>query len=74
MFRERWDMADHGIGTGKMLLTVPETAEMLGVSEWLVWKLVWSCELKSTRVGRLVRLYLRDVQAYLEGNRRRVDG
>ena len=36
MFRERWDMADRGIGTGKMLLTVPETAEMLGVSEWLV--------------------------------------
>jgi len=53
-----------------MLLTVPEAAELLGVSEWLVWKLVWNGQLPSTRVGRLVRLYLSEIERYLEKNRR----
>jgi len=66
-------MAEGTVRPRQMLLTVPETAELLGVSGWLVWKLVWSGELPSTRVGRLVRLYLSDVGAYLERNRRRVE-
>lgn len=66
-------MAEGAVRPRQMLLDVPETAELLGVSEWLVWKLVWSGELPSTKVGRLVRLYLSDVERYLEKNRRRVE-
>jgi excisionase family DNA binding protein len=66
-------MAEQAARPRQMLLTVPEAAELLGVSEWLIWKLVWNGQLPSTRVGRLVRLYLREVEAYLERNRRRVE-
>ena len=63
-------MAEQAVRPRQMLLTVPEAAELLGVSEWLVWKLVWNGQLPSTRVGRLVRLYLSEIERYLEKNRR----
>jgi excisionase family DNA binding protein len=66
-------MAEGTVRPRQMLLTVPETAELLGVSEWLIWRLVWNGQLPSTRVGRLVRLYLTEVERYLEKNRRRVE-
>ena len=66
-------MDGHGVQAGRMLLSVPETADLLGVGQWLVWRLVHSGELPSTRVGRFVRVYLRDVTAYLERNRQRVE-
>ena len=48
------------------LLDVPQVAQMLGVSQWLCWQLVWTGELRSTKVGRLVRIRPADVTRYLE--------
>ena len=53
-------------------LDVRQAAELLGVSEWLVRKLVYSGELKSRRIGRLVRFDPADVAQYLERSRQRV--
>jgi excisionase family DNA binding protein len=48
------------------LLDVPQVAQMLGVSQWLCWQLVWTGELRSVRVGRFVRIRPADVDSYLE--------
>ena len=66
-------MAEQAVRARQMLLSGPETAELLRVRPGLVWKLVWSGELPSTRVGRFVRVYFSEVERYLERNRRRVE-
>ncbi len=48
------------------LLDVPQVAQMLGVSQWLCWQLVWTGELRSVKVGRFVRVRPADVDRYLE--------
>jgi excisionase family DNA binding protein len=53
-------------------MDVREAAEILGCSEWLVRKLVYSGELKSRRVGRLVRFDPADLAQYLERSRQRI--
>lgn len=59
-------MAEQASETRRMVLSVPETAELLGVRPGLVWQLVWTGELRSTRVGRFVRIRLTDVNRYLD--------
>ncbi len=40
----------------RILLTIPEAAERLGVGKTLVWQMVARNELPSVRLGRLVRV------------------
>lgn len=41
---------------GALLLTIPETAQLLRVSSRWVWSRVWAGEIPSVRLGRLVRV------------------
>ena len=50
----------------KMLLSVPEAAEALSVSEGTIWALVRAGELPSCKVGRSRRLLMRGVEEYGE--------
>ncbi len=66
-------MAEGTVRPRQLVLTVKETAGLLKVSDWKIWDLIWKGELPSTKVGRLTRLFLTDVEAYLDKNRRRAE-
>jgi excisionase family DNA binding protein len=52
------------------LMTVPEVADALGTCAETVRRRIWRGELRSTRVGRSVRVRVDDLRAYLESARR----
>jgi excisionase family DNA binding protein len=53
----------------RLLLTVEEAARRLGIGRTLAWRLVQERELPSVRVGRCVRVPLRDLEAWVEEQR-----
>ncbi len=50
----------------RLLLTVEEAGRRLGIGRSLAWRLVRSGELPSVRLGRLVRVPERNLQAWLD--------
>jgi excisionase family DNA binding protein len=46
----------------RLLLTVPDVARELGISERLVWRLIASGELKPVKVSRLTRIQWTEVE------------
>jgi len=53
----------------RLLLTVEEAARYLGIGRTLAWRLVQERQLPSVRVGRCVRVPLRDLEAWVEEQR-----
>ncbi|HEV2640778.1 MAG TPA: helix-turn-helix domain-containing protein [Actinocrinis sp.] len=53
-------------GTPRILLTVEEAADTIGIGRTTTFALVKSGELKSVKVGRLRRVPLAEVNAYTE--------
>ncbi len=51
----------------KLLLTIPEAAELLGIGKTLAWSLVQQGELPSVRLGRLVRIPRVELEAWVVG-------
>ena len=49
----------------RLLLTVEEAAERLGIGKTLAWELVWDGVLPSVRLGRCVRIPLRALEAWI---------
>lgn len=54
----------------KRLYSVKEAAGYLGLSPWTVRETIWRGELPSVRAGRRVLLDLRDLDAFVERNKR----
>lgn len=58
----------------KLLLTPPEAAERLSISERKLWDLTAPRgPIPSVRIGRSVRYYLADLTAWIESERRILD-
>ena len=53
----------------RLLLTVEEAARYLGIGRTLAWRLVQERRLPSVRVGRCVRVPVRDLEAWVEKQR-----
>ena len=53
------------IATERLLLTVEEAAQRLGIGKTLAWELVWAGVLPSVRLGRCVRIPLRALEAWI---------
>lgn len=51
--------------TDRLLLTVEEAAERLGIGKTLAWGLVWDGVLPSVRLGRCVRIPLRALEDWI---------
>ena len=51
------------------LLDVKQTGVFLGISPWTVRQLIWRGELVPVRVGRLLRLDRRELEAFIVRNR-----
>lgn len=49
----------------RLLLTVEEAAERLGIGKTLAWELIWDGVLPSVRLGRCVRIPLRALEAWI---------
>lgn len=49
-----------------LLLTIEETADRLRVKRSMLYQLVATGELKSIKVGRLRRILVRDLEAFVE--------
>jgi len=60
-------------GIPRLLLSAREIALALGVSERFVKGLIYAGELPSLKVGRLRRVRLDDLEAWIEKQRRLVD-
>lgn len=56
------------------LLTVPQVADLLGVSPRTVRRLIYSAELKSVKIGTAVRVAPEDLAAYIAGLRQAEPG
>lgn len=54
--------------TDQELMTAQEAAEYLRINVKLLYKLVDSGELKSKRVGRVIRITKAAIEAYLQGD------
>jgi len=61
--------AGEGPRAQQQLFDLHETARVLNVSAWTVRDLIWRGDLPSVRVGRLVRVDRRDVEAFIAKNR-----
>ncbi len=51
--------------SGRLLLTVEEAAQRLGIGKTLAWELVWNGELPSVRLGRCVRIPLAALEEWI---------
>ena len=49
-----------------LMVTYRQAAELLGVCERSVWKLVKENELKPVRIGRSVRIPLAEIERFIE--------
>ncbi len=49
----------------RLLLTVPETAQTLGIGRTLAWTLVRRGELPAVRIGRAVRVPVAAVESWI---------
>lgn len=58
---------------GQRLLTIPEAAKMLACTEAAIRKWCWQGRLKPVKLGRLVRLRLRDIEALIDQGLATVD-
>ena len=58
-----------GLTSERLLLTVEEAARYLGIGRTLAWRLVQERRLPSVRVGRCVRVPVRDLEAWVEERR-----
>ena len=47
------------------LLTVDQVAELLQISRWSVYRLIWANDLRSVQIGRCRRVPQEAVDAYL---------
>lgn len=54
---------------GQRLLDVHQAGVFLGISPWTVRDLLWRGDLAHVRVGRLVRIDLRDLENFITKNR-----
>lgn len=54
---------------GQRLLDVTQAGVFLGVSPWTVRNLIWAADLPHVKVGRLLRVDLRDLETYVARNR-----
>lgn len=54
------------------LMTVPEAALQLGIGVTNTWKLVWSGELPSVRIGRAVRVDPAAIRAFVDAHSTKV--
>jgi len=53
----------------RRLYDVRQAGVFLGVSAWTVRELIWRGDLPHIRVGRLIRLDLRDLESFIARNR-----
>jgi excisionase family DNA binding protein len=53
----------------RRLYDVKQAGVFLGVSVWTVQELIWRGDLPHIRVGRLIRLDLRDLDSFITQNR-----
>lgn len=56
-------------GSTEQLLTIPEAAKRISVSESMLWKAVRAGRLGVTRVGRATRISVPQLQDFVEGQR-----
>ncbi len=54
---------------GQRLYDVNQAGDFLGVSGWSVREMIWRGDLPHVRVGRLIRVDLRDLENYIARNR-----
>ena len=55
--------------TDRLLLKVPEVAELTGFAGSFLWKLIQRGDLPAVRVGRSVRIRHDDLEAFLDAHR-----
>ncbi len=53
------------IGSVKLLLTVPEAAEALGLGRSIVYELLLTGELTGVKIGRARRIPVRSLEAFI---------
>ncbi len=53
----------------RLLLTVEETAQRLGIGKTLAWRLVQEGQLPSVRLGRCVRVPRRELEEWVQEHR-----
>ena len=51
---------------GRRLLTLPEVAEVLGLSPYSVRRLIWTGKLPRVRLTRRIQIDLRDLERLIE--------
>jgi excisionase family DNA binding protein len=54
-------------GREAALLTIAQVAERFSVSERTVWRLISTGELVAIRLGRLIRIPVENLNAYIDG-------
>lgn len=52
----------------QLLLTIPQAATLLAVSVFTVRRMVWRGDLRSVRLGRVVRIRRDDLSAFVDKN------
>jgi excisionase family DNA binding protein len=52
-------------GTNRPLLRIEQIAERLSISRSMAWKIISTGQLRSLRIGRVVRVRSEDLDAYL---------
>jgi excisionase family DNA binding protein len=66
-FQERgWTMHSSPLTTPRLLLSVPETAEALGISERSLFSLSASGEIRCVRIGRRVLYSVEELQRFIQ--------
>ena len=60
-------MTDRKVVPIPRLLTVDDTAQVLSVSRWRVYQLIWGGELRSVKIGRSQRIPTESIDAYITG-------
>jgi excisionase family DNA binding protein len=52
----------------KLLVSVPEAAVILGVSDETVWAWIYSKRIESVKIGRLRKIRLSEIERFMKEN------
>ena len=63
-------MTENRLVPAKRLYNIKESAEYLGQTDWGMRSLVWSKKLPVVRHGRKIWLDLKDLDAFIEANKK----
>jgi excisionase family DNA binding protein len=67
ILREALEKSKHGDQAGKVMFSVPEVCAQLGISRWMLYRLIREEKIKSVKIGSRRLMPVSAIAAFIQG-------